>query len=58
MLGLSHGELFVVTFVVVAVVSARWWPLLGAFLGETLASRRGAAPEPPSDSARRPNSRS
>jgi hypothetical protein len=29
MLGLTNGELFVVVFIVVAVVSAPWWPRLG-----------------------------
>jgi hypothetical protein len=29
-LGMTGGELFVVTFVVVAIVSAPWWPRLGA----------------------------
>jgi hypothetical protein len=29
MFGLTNGELFVVVFIVVAVVSAPWWPKLG-----------------------------
>jgi len=28
-LGLSFGELFVIGFIVVAILSARYWPLLG-----------------------------
>ncbi|HEX7671956.1 MAG TPA: hypothetical protein VF395_20315 [Polyangiaceae bacterium] len=36
MLGLTGGELFVVVFIVVAVVSATWWPRTGAALFEAL----------------------
>jgi hypothetical protein len=36
MLGLTFGELFVVVFIVVAVVSAAWWPRAGAALFEAL----------------------
>jgi hypothetical protein len=32
MFGLTGGELFVIAFVTVAVVSAPWWPRLGAAL--------------------------
>jgi hypothetical protein len=42
MLGLSRGELFLVVFVTVAVVSAAWWPRLGAALGELLAGKGGS----------------
>jgi hypothetical protein len=44
MLGLTFGELFVIGFVVIAVVSAPWWPRLGAAIAERLA---GGAPEQP-----------
>jgi hypothetical protein len=36
MLGLTGGELFVVVFIVVAVVSATWWPRAGAAIFEAL----------------------
>ncbi len=39
MLGLTGGELFLVIFVTVAVVSAPWWPRLGAAIGELLAGK-------------------
>jgi Sec-independent protein translocase protein TatA len=29
MFGMTPGELFVVTFIVVMVVSAPWWPRIG-----------------------------
>lgn len=41
MLGLTGGELFIVVFVTLAVVSARFWPELGARLAERLS---GAGP--------------
>lgn len=43
MLGLSGGELFLVVFVTVAVVSAPWWARLGGALGEMLARGRGGS---------------
>lgn len=45
MLGLTPGEAFVVGFVVIAVVSAAWWPRTGAAIGAALSGKR---PEPPS----------
>jgi hypothetical protein len=36
MLGLTGGELFVVVFIVVAIVSASWWPRAGAAIFEAL----------------------
>ena len=44
MFGLTHGELFIVTFVVVAVVSARYWPKLGE---RAALMRAGKSAEPP-----------
>jgi hypothetical protein len=43
MFGLTHGELFIVTFVVFAVVSARFWPKLG----ERIALMAAGRPVPP-----------
>lgn len=37
MLGLTGGELFIVAFIAAALISARWWPRLGAYLGRRLA---------------------
>ena len=37
MLSLTGGELFIVAFVTIAVLSARFWPELGARLAERLA---------------------
>ncbi len=37
---LPQGELFVIAFVTIAVVSATWWPRIGADLGESLVKRR------------------
>jgi len=52
MLGLTNGELFVVGFVFVAIVSATWWPRAGAAIGRALAGERRPKPPPaaPSDS--------
>ena len=35
--GLTNGELFVIGFVTLAVVSAPWWPRLGAAIAVKLA---------------------
>lgn len=43
---LTPGELFVVVFITVAVVSAPWWPRAGAALARLLAGERGNAPPP------------
>jgi hypothetical protein len=40
MLGMTGGELFVVVFIVVAVVSAPWWPRLGGVIAIVLAGKR------------------
>jgi hypothetical protein len=39
MLGLTSGEAFVVGFVVIAVLTAGWWPRFGATLGAALSDR-------------------
>ncbi len=38
---LTPGEAFVVGFVVVAVLTAGWWPRLGAAAGAALSGKRG-----------------
>ncbi|MEI9942287.1 MAG: hypothetical protein WDO69_34150 [Pseudomonadota bacterium] len=43
--GLNGGEWFIVAFVTVMVVSARYWPALGARIGGRL-SGRFVAPSP------------
>jgi hypothetical protein len=40
MLGLTDGELLIVVFITVAVVSAPWWPRLGAALATALVGRK------------------
>ena len=56
MFELSFGELFVVAFVTIAVVSAPWWPKLGAAIAEVLVAPKPAgdktAPKPGSGSNR------
>lgn len=42
---LTNGELFVVGFIVVAVVSAPWWPRLGEFVA-TAITGKGRPREP------------
>lgn len=42
MLGLTNGELFVVVFIVVSVVSAPWWPRLGGAIAVALAGKSRA----------------
>ena len=37
MFGLSHGELGLVTFMVVAILSARYWPRAGEWVARRLA---------------------
>ncbi|HEX5099012.1 MAG TPA: hypothetical protein VFV94_05905 [Polyangiaceae bacterium] len=37
MLGLSHGELGLVTFIVAAILSARFWPRMGEWVSKKLA---------------------
>lgn len=48
MFGLSGGELFLVVFITLAVISAPWWARLGSALGE-MAARRRPGSEAPSD---------
>ena len=43
-LGLTHGELFLVTFITVAVVTARYWPLLGERVALWLSGQRSDGP--------------
>jgi len=40
MLDLTQGELTIVVFVTVAIVSAPWWGRAGAAIGRKLASER------------------
>jgi hypothetical protein len=40
MFHLTAGELFVVVFITVAVVSAPWWPRLGELLATMLSGQR------------------
>ncbi|MEI9948165.1 MAG: hypothetical protein WDO74_04110 [Pseudomonadota bacterium] len=51
MFGLNGGEWFIVTFVTVMVVSARYWPALGARIGGRWGGRFvGPSPsDPPRD---------
>ncbi len=49
MLGLTNGELFIVVFVVVAVLTASWWPRMGEAVAEMLAGRPEAGPESDED---------
>ena len=56
MFGLTGGELFVIAFVVIAVVSASWWPRLGEAIMARLmgvptesGERTSAAPDAPSE---------
>ena len=37
MLGLSHGELGLVTFIVAAILSARFWPRMGEWVAKKVA---------------------
>jgi hypothetical protein len=40
-MGLTAGELFVVAFITVAVLSAAWWPRLGEALMVAMSGTRG-----------------
>ena len=51
MFELSSGELFLVVFVTVAVVSATWWPRLGAAIAEALTGK-GSSGSDPDDKAK------
>jgi hypothetical protein len=60
MFELSSGELFVVAFVTIAVVTALWWPRLGATIAEFLAAgrerKRPSAAPPRNPGSNRPPS--
>jgi hypothetical protein len=45
--GLNGGEWFIVAFVTVMVVSARYWPALGARIGERLGGGPSASSSDP-----------
>lgn len=54
MLGMNGGELFLVCFIAIAVVTARLWQRVGAAVGEWLAGGqhdRGASPAAPESKA-------
>jgi hypothetical protein len=55
MLGLTSGEMFVVAFIVIAVVTAPFWPRLGEAIAGMLA-RDGAEGEeqPPGEETKAP----
>lgn len=55
MFGLTGGELFVIAFVVIAVVSAPWFPRLGAFIAVRLAGAPEADAERPSTPSEGPS---
>lgn len=42
MLGLTHGELGLVAFIVAAILSARFWPRMGEWVAKKLAGGDGA----------------
>jgi len=54
MFDLTAGELFVVVFITLAVVSAAWWPRLGEFVALTLTGQRRAARDSAPDGPSRP----
>jgi hypothetical protein len=43
-LGLTFGEFFVVVFLACFIVSAGYWPRLGAYIAEQIVSRKQASP--------------
>ena len=43
MFGLTYGEFFVIAFCVIAVLSARYWPMLGERIAVFLAGKPPAA---------------
>lgn len=49
MFGLTHGELFVVTFCVLAVLSARYWPRMGERVALLLAGKPAESPDKNAD---------
>ncbi len=46
MLGLTSGELFVILFILVMVVSAPWWPALGEAIAVRIAGGDKGDPPP------------
>ncbi len=46
-LGLTGGEAFLVAFLAAALISARWWPRLGAYVARRLAGGEDDAKSPP-----------
>ena len=48
-LGLTFGELFVVVILTGFIVSAGYWPRLGAFIAEKIAARKKESSPPQSD---------
>jgi hypothetical protein len=49
--GLNGGELFIVAFVTIMVVSARYWPALGGRLAVRLAGAKGPSASAPARGA-------
>lgn len=52
MAGLSSGELFLVGFVTIAVVSAPWWPRVGQWVAELVSGERKKKPSGESSAPR------
>jgi Sec-independent protein translocase protein TatA len=52
--GLNGGEWFIVSFVTVMVVSAKYWPALGLRVGRHLGGGRTVGPTSPSEPPRSP----
>jgi len=52
-LGLTSGELFIVVFVTVAVVSAPWWLRIGEVVATALAGSPKGEGEEPHDASER-----
>jgi hypothetical protein len=46
-LGLTSGELFVIIFILVMVVSAPWWPALGEAIAMRIAGESKDGPDEP-----------
>jgi hypothetical protein len=45
--GLTFGELFIVVFLTVSVVSAPWWPRVGEWIADLFVGGRAARPSVP-----------
>jgi hypothetical protein len=52
MTGLTNGELFIVAFVTVAVLSAPWWPKVGQWAAELVSGERDDEPSDPGSDPR------